>query len=76
MSFVYGLMYALLSAYLVVFQGIHGMNLGVGGLPFIGLIIGELLAGGYILWTKIATSTNWPPTITSPFPNSDFHRLS
>ena len=48
MSFVYGLMYALLSAYPVVFQGIHGMNLGVGSLPFIGLIIGELLAGAYI----------------------------
>ncbi|KAJ6184845.1 hypothetical protein N7519_006146 [Penicillium mononematosum] len=49
MSFVYGLMYALLGAYPVVFQGIHGMNLGVGGLPFIGLIIGEFLAGAYVL---------------------------
>lgn len=33
MSLVYGLMYALLSAYPVVFQGIHGLNLGVGSLP-------------------------------------------
>ncbi|KAJ5166757.1 uncharacterized protein N7482_005538 [Penicillium canariense] len=49
MSFVYGLMYALLGAYPVVFGGIYGMNLGVGSLPFIGLIIGELLAGGYTL---------------------------
>ncbi|KAL2857325.1 major facilitator superfamily domain-containing protein [Aspergillus pseudoustus] len=49
MSFIYGLMYALLAAYPVVFQGIHGMNLGVGSLPFIGLIIGELLAGVYTL---------------------------
>ena len=49
MSFVYGLMYALLSACHVVFQGIHGMNLGVGSLPFIRLIIGEFLAGAYTL---------------------------
>lgn len=50
MSFIYGLMYALLDAYPIVFQGIHGMNLGVGGLPFIGLIIGEFAGGVFILW--------------------------
>jgi DHA1 family multidrug resistance protein-like MFS transporter len=49
MSFIYGLMYALLDAYPIIFQGIHGMNLGVGGLPFIGLIIGECAGGLYIL---------------------------
>ncbi|PKY01063.1 MFS general substrate transporter [Aspergillus campestris IBT 28561] len=49
MSFIYGLMYALLAAYPVVFQGIHGMNLGVGSLPFIGLIVGEFLGGIYTL---------------------------
>jgi DHA1 family multidrug resistance protein-like MFS transporter len=52
MSFIYGLMYALLAAYPVVFQGIHGMNLGVGSLPFIGLFIGELLAGIYTLFDQ------------------------
>ncbi|KAJ5975570.1 hypothetical protein N7481_009277 [Penicillium waksmanii] len=66
MSFVYGLIYALLSAYPVVFQGIHGMNLGVGSLPFIGLIIGEVLAGAYILYDqksyakKLADNNNIP----------------
>jgi len=49
MSFVYGLMYMLLSAYPTVFQGVHGMNLGVGGLPFFGLVLGQLLSGVYIL---------------------------
>ncbi|KAI2870257.1 hypothetical protein CBS76997_5599 [Aspergillus niger] len=49
MSFIYGLMYALLAAYPVVFQDIHGMNLGVGSLPFIGLIIGEILGGVFVL---------------------------
>ncbi|RAH67885.1 MFS transporter [Aspergillus aculeatinus CBS 121060] len=52
MSFIYGLMYALLSAYPVVFQGIHGMNLGVGSLPFIGLIIGEFAGGAYVLMSQ------------------------
>ncbi|KAL5340684.1 major facilitator superfamily domain-containing protein [Aspergillus crustosus] len=48
-AFVYGLMYALLGAYPVVFQEVYGMNMGVGGLAFIGLIIGELVGGAYIL---------------------------
>ncbi|KAL6230534.1 hypothetical protein BDW75DRAFT_222450 [Aspergillus navahoensis] len=48
-SFVYGLMYALLGAYPVVFQQVYGMNIGVGGLAFIGLIIGELVGGAYVL---------------------------
>ncbi|KAJ5612961.1 hypothetical protein N7510_006155 [Penicillium lagena] len=66
MSFVYGLIYALLGAYPVVFEGVHGMNLGVGSLPFIGLIIGELLAGAYILYDqrayakKLAANNNIP----------------
>ncbi|KAJ5342378.1 hypothetical protein N7541_011502 [Penicillium brevicompactum] len=66
MSFVYGLMYALLGAYPVVFQGIHGMNLGVGSLPFLALIIGEFLGGVYILWDqreyskKLAANNNIP----------------
>jgi DHA1 family multidrug resistance protein-like MFS transporter len=38
MAFIYGLLYLFLTAYPLVFQGIHGMNLGVGGLPFFGMI--------------------------------------
>ncbi|KAJ5528821.1 hypothetical protein N7527_002214 [Penicillium freii] len=68
MSFVYGLMYALLSAYPVVFQGIHGMNLGVGSLPFIGLIIGEVLAGAYILWDQRAYSKKLAAYNNIPIP--------
>lgn len=49
MSFIYGLMYALLGAYPVVFQGIYDMSSGVGSLPFIGLMIGEFLGGVYAL---------------------------
>jgi DHA1 family multidrug resistance protein-like MFS transporter len=49
MSFIYGLMYAFLGAYPLVFQGVHGMNPGVGGLPFLGLVIGEFFAAAYIM---------------------------
>ena len=53
MSFIYGLVYALLSAYPIVFERIHGMTPGVAGLNFIGLIIGVLLALGYILSQQV-----------------------
>lgn len=49
MSFIYGLVYALLEAYPYVFEQIHGMTAGVAGLTFIGLLIGVLLALGFIL---------------------------
>ncbi|KAL5113761.1 hypothetical protein ACEQ8H_008373 [Pleosporales sp. CAS-2024a] len=48
MAFIYGLLYLFLTAYPLVFQGVHHMNLGVGGLPFFGMIIGQLLAGALI----------------------------
>ncbi|KAL4809315.1 major facilitator superfamily domain-containing protein [Aspergillus unguis] len=44
-AFVYGLLYLFLTAYPVIFQGVHGMNPGVGGIPFIAVIIGQILAG-------------------------------
>lgn len=44
MSFIYGLLYLFLTAYALVFQGVYGMNPGVGGLPYFGMIAGEILA--------------------------------
>lgn len=49
MAFVYGLLYLFLSFYPIVFQGIHGFNEGVGGLPFFGMILGEVFAGVYMV---------------------------
>ncbi|CAG7916285.1 unnamed protein product [Penicillium olsonii] len=49
MSFVYGLMYALLGAYPVIFQGVHKMNAGHGGLPFLSLVVGEIIGGIFTL---------------------------
>lgn len=50
MSFIYGLLYLFLTAYPLVFQGVHGMNPGVGGLPFFGMMVGIFIVAGYIVW--------------------------
>jgi MFS transporter, DHA1 family, multidrug resistance protein len=66
MAFVYGLLYLFLSFYPIVFQGVHGFNLGVGGLPFFGMILGEILAGIYMVILqpsynkKLAANNNMP----------------
>jgi MFS transporter, DHA1 family, multidrug resistance protein len=66
MAFIYGLLYLSLTAYPIVFQGIHGFNLGVGGLPFFGMITGQLLAGLFIVLRqpgyqkKLAANNDWP----------------
>lgn len=43
-AFDYALLYTFLIAYDIVFVGGYGMNLGVGGLPGYGLVVGLLLA--------------------------------
>jgi DHA1 family multidrug resistance protein-like MFS transporter len=45
LSFVYGLIYITLSAFPLVFQGVHGMSPGVGSLPFLGIAIGMIGSG-------------------------------
>ncbi|KXL47421.1 MAG: hypothetical protein FE78DRAFT_334671 [Acidomyces sp. 'richmondensis'] len=66
MAFVYGLLYLFLTFYPIVFQQIHGWNEGVGGLPFFGMITGELFAGLYMILIqpsyskKLAANNNIP----------------
>ncbi|KAL1870447.1 hypothetical protein Daus18300_005133 [Diaporthe australafricana] len=66
MSFIYGLVYCLLTAYPIVFEGVHGMAPGVSGLPFLGLLIGIVLALIFILSQhstyvkKLADNSNVP----------------
>jgi DHA1 family multidrug resistance protein-like MFS transporter len=66
MSFIYGLLYLFLTAYPLVFQGVHGMSPGVGGLPFFGMICGQLIAGGVMILRqpgyrrKLAANNNVP----------------
>ncbi|KAG8528107.1 uncharacterized protein KY384_007023 [Bacidia gigantensis] len=49
MAFIYGLLYLFLTAYPFSFQRIHHFNPGVGGLPFLGMVIGMVLAGAFVL---------------------------
>ena len=49
MSFIYGLLYLFLTAYALVFQGEYGFNEGVGGLPYFGMIAGQLIAFAYVV---------------------------
>lgn len=44
-----GILYLFLTAYPLVFEGVHHMNKGIGGLPFFGMIIGQLIAGVVVL---------------------------
>lgn len=52
MAFIYGLLYLFLTAYPIVFQRIHHFNPGVGGLPYFGMILGQVTAGVYIAATQ------------------------
>ena len=52
MSFIYGLLYLFLTAYPLVFTGVHGMSPGVGGLSFFGMVVGLLIVAAYIIWTS------------------------
>lgn len=49
MSFIYGLVYALLKAYPYVFSHVYGMKQGNRTLPFLGLFLGILSALAFIL---------------------------
>ncbi|CZT41529.1 probable fluconazole resistance protein [Rhynchosporium secalis] len=52
MAFIYGLLYLFLTAYPIVFQQIHGMSAGIGGLPYFGMIAGMIIAGIYVALTQ------------------------
>ncbi|CAG9980625.1 unnamed protein product [Clonostachys byssicola] len=49
MSFIYGLLYLFLTAYPLVFMGVHGFSSGQSGLTFFGMILGQLIAGAFVL---------------------------
>lgn len=52
MSFIYGLLYLFLTAYAFVFQRAYGFNKGVGGLPYFGMVLGEVIAFGAIVYVN------------------------
>jgi MFS family permease len=47
MSIIYGTLYMLFAAYPIVFQEVRGWSEGIGGLAFLGILVGMLLAVAY-----------------------------
>jgi DHA1 family multidrug resistance protein-like MFS transporter len=72
MAFIYGLLYLFLTAYPLVFQGVHGMNAGVGGLPFFGMITGELCAGVFIALRQPGYNRKLAANGGVPIPECEF----
>lgn len=50
MAIVYGTLYMLFDAFPIVFQEVRGWNEGVGSLPFLGVMVGMMIAVGYNMW--------------------------
>lgn len=50
MAIVYGTLYMLFAAYPIVFEGVRGWNQGVGSLPFLGIMVGMMMAVAYSIW--------------------------
>ena len=57
LSFIYGLLYGFLSAYTSIFQDVHGMSAGVGGLPLLAIVVGLLAATLYMLYVNKVYNT-------------------
>ena len=68
MAFIYGLLYLFLTAYPIVFQQIHGFSPGVGGLPYFGMILGQLLAGLFIVLQQPAYNRKLAANNDVPIP--------
>lgn len=47
MSIIYGTLYMLFMAYPIVFQEVRGWSEGIGGLTFLGILIGILFSVAY-----------------------------
>ncbi|KAJ5184350.1 Major facilitator superfamily domain general substrate transporter [Penicillium cf. griseofulvum] len=50
MAIVYGTLYMMFAAFPIVYQKSRGWNQGVGGLAFLGIMIGMLFAVTYSIW--------------------------
>ncbi|KAJ6011928.1 hypothetical protein N7499_013101 [Penicillium canescens] len=47
MSIIYGTLYMLFAAYPIVFQQVRGWSEGIGGLAFLGILVGMIIAVAY-----------------------------
>lgn len=73
MAIIYGTLYMLFAAYPIVFQEVRGWSQGIGGLAFVGVLVGMMIAFTYTLidnlkYTKLAhqTTGRLPPEMRLP----------
>ncbi|OAX80988.1 hypothetical protein ACJ72_04676 [Emergomyces africanus] len=52
LAFIYGILYLFMTAYPIVFQQIHGFAPGISGLPYFGMIGGQLIGGITIILSQ------------------------
>ena len=52
MSFIYGLLYLCLTAFELIFTGVHGFAPGIEGLPYMALIVGVFIGLGAFMITN------------------------
>lgn len=50
MAILYGTLYMLFAAFPIVYQQGRGWSPGVGGLAFLGIVVGMMVAVGYTIW--------------------------
>lgn len=50
MGFIYGLLYFSLTGFDLIFGGVHGFSLGVEGLPYIAIIVGQAFGHIAFYW--------------------------
>ncbi|KAJ5682584.1 hypothetical protein N7462_005749 [Penicillium macrosclerotiorum] len=50
MAIIYGTLYMMFAAFPIVYQADRGWNQGIGGLAFLGIMVGMLIAVVYTLW--------------------------
>lgn len=69
MAIIYGTLYMLFAAYPIVFQQARGWSQGIGGLAFLGVMVGMLMAVAYSLWDNkryIKAAENDPSGFAPP----------
>ncbi|RDH32561.1 major facilitator superfamily domain-containing protein [Aspergillus welwitschiae] len=69
MSFIYGLAYALLEAYPIIFEGTYGMTGGTAGLPLLALSLVKSPVARLFCLCRDDIRGSWRPTITLRCPN-------
>ena len=50
MAIMYGTLYMMFAAFHIVYQRDRGWSSGIGGLAFIGIVVGMMIAAGYSIW--------------------------